>query len=131
MEPWLDAIGIVTRDLAASCRFYRALGVDVAEPDDEDQHVEAALPSGLRLMWDTVELVRELDPEWQEPVGQRLGLAFHCDTPAGVDAAYARVLAAGFAGKSEPWDAFWGQRYAQVLDPDGNAVDLFAPLTAA
>ncbi|MCZ6462364.1 MAG: glyoxalase, partial [Actinobacteria bacterium] len=26
-------------------------------------------------------------------------------------------------------DAFWGQRYATVLDPDGNAIDLFAPLT--
>jgi hypothetical protein len=25
-------------------------------------------------------------------------------------------------------DAFWGQRYATVLDPDGNPVDLFAPL---
>ncbi|MFL6036949.1 MAG: glyoxalase, partial [Gaiellaceae bacterium] len=28
----------------------------------------------------------------------------------------------------EPFDAFWGQRYATVVDPDGNAVDLFAPL---
>ena len=29
----------------------------------------------------------------------------------------------------EPWDAFWGQRYAQIHDPDGNVVDLFAPLS--
>jgi uncharacterized glyoxalase superfamily protein PhnB len=28
----------------------------------------------------------------------------------------------------EPWDAFWGQRYAVVHDPDGNGVDLFCPL---
>jgi hypothetical protein len=28
----------------------------------------------------------------------------------------------------EPWDAFCGQRYAEVEDPDGNVVDLFAPL---
>jgi uncharacterized glyoxalase superfamily protein PhnB len=28
----------------------------------------------------------------------------------------------------EPWDADWGQRYAQVKDPDGNSVDLFAAL---
>ena len=27
-----------------------------------------------------------------------------------------------------PWDAFWGQRYAIVTDPDGNHVELFAPL---
>lgn len=27
-----------------------------------------------------------------------------------------------------PSDAFWGQRYATVHDPDGNPIDLFAPL---
>ena len=38
------------------------------------------------------------------------------------------LVAAGGRGHKEPWDAFWGQRYAEVLDPDGNVVDLFAPL---
>jgi len=45
-----------------------------------------------------------------------------------VDELYARVRAAGFDTEKEPWDAFWGQRYAQVRDPDGVPVDLFAPL---
>ncbi|MDQ3164047.1 MAG: VOC family protein, partial [Actinomycetota bacterium] len=45
-----------------------------------------------------------------------------------VDEVYARVTAAGFRGEKEPWDAFWGQRYAQLLDPDGVPVDLYAPL---
>jgi uncharacterized glyoxalase superfamily protein PhnB len=126
--PHLDAIAIVTADMAESCRFYRLLGVDVAEPTLENDHHEATLPSGLRLMWDTVELIKQIRPDWQAPVGQRLSLAFHCDTAAGVDEAYAGVVEAGFTGKSEPWDAFWGQRYAQVVDPDGNDVDLFAPL---
>lgn len=31
-------------------------------------------------------------------------------------------------GHKAPWDAFWGQRYAVVVDPDGNLVDLFADL---
>ena len=39
-----------------------------------------------------------------------------------------KVVGAGFTGKTEPFDAFWGQRYATVVDPDGNPVDLFAPL---
>ena len=34
---------------------------------------------------------------------------------------------AGFKAVKEPWEAFWGQRYAAVADPDGNQVDLFAP----
>ncbi len=72
--------------------------------------------------------LQQLDPHWQPPTGHPLALAFHCGSAGGVDETYAAILAAGFAGKSEPWDAFWGQRYARVVDPDGNAVDLFAPL---
>jgi catechol 2,3-dioxygenase-like lactoylglutathione lyase family enzyme len=122
----LAAIGIVSSDLGDSARFYRLLGVEVPDPDGD--HLEATLPSGLRLMWDTVELIRGMDPDWVEPRGQRMTLAFECSDPADVDATYGRVLEADFASKHEPWDAFWGQRYAQVIDPDGNTVDLFAPL---
>jgi uncharacterized glyoxalase superfamily protein PhnB len=86
------------------------------------------LPSGVRLMWDSVELAKQIDPDWQPPTGQRLGLAFHCGTAAGVDATHTAVVAAGFSSKTEPWDAFWGQRYAYVIDPDGNEISLFAPL---
>ena len=42
--------------------------------------------------------------------------------------AYAELTGAGAEGALEPWDAFWGMRYAIVHDPDGNPVDLFAPL---
>jgi uncharacterized glyoxalase superfamily protein PhnB len=35
---------------------------------------------------------------------------------------------AGGSSHKEPWDAFWGMRYGQVEDPDGNVVDLFADL---
>lgn len=38
------------------------------------------------------------------------------------------VALAGFHSHVAPFDAPWGQRYATVLDPDGNHVDLFAPL---
>jgi catechol 2,3-dioxygenase-like lactoylglutathione lyase family enzyme len=120
----LAAIGIVTRDTADAARFYRTLGLDVPEPPAGEDHFEITLPNGLRLMWDTVELMQQLDPEREEPRGHRMGLAFECD----VDAVHARLVEAGFESKSEPWDAFWGQRYAQVLDPDGNVVDLFRPL---
>ena len=124
--PVLAAIGIVSKDLAASIRFYRLLGVLFPDPDGD--HVEATLPSGVRLMLDSLELVKKLDPAWTKPTGHRMGLAFACATPAEVDALHAKVTAAGHASKTAPWDAFWGQRYAQVVDPDGNVVDLFAAL---
>ncbi len=128
METRLDAIGIVTADMALSCRFYAVLGVPVGDPPAGSDHFEATLPSGVRLMWDSVELIKQIDPAWQAPVGNRLALAFHCGSAAGVDETHAAIVAAGFTSKSDPWDAFWGQRYAQVVDPDENVVDLFAPL---
>lgn len=47
-------------------------------------------------------------------------------SPAEVDAVYAELTGAGYAGHLKPWDAFWGQRYAVVLDPHGCGVSLFA-----
>ena len=128
MAAKLAALGIVAQDVPQSVRFYRELGVDVADPDSAEDHHEATLPNGLRLMWDTVEMMRKLDPEWQQPQGHPIALAFECDGPDDVNETYARVTQAGFQGKTEPFDAFWGQRYATLLDPDGNAVDLFASL---
>jgi len=124
--PVLAAIGIVTKDPKQAVRFYRLLGVDV--PDPSGDHLDVTLPSGVSLMWDTLELIKQLEPDWTEPAGNRMGLAFQCSSPGDVDATHARVVAAGFRSKKEPWDAFWGQRYAQVIDPDDNIVDLFAPL---
>ena len=115
--------------MAASLAFYRRLGLDVPADADDQPHVEAVLPGGLRFMWDSVETVLSIDPSWTKPVGgNSIGLAFRCDSPADVDATYAGLLAAGYQGGKAPWDAFWGQRYATVLDPDGNSVDLFAAL---
>jgi catechol 2,3-dioxygenase-like lactoylglutathione lyase family enzyme len=123
--PQLDAIGIVASDLGRTRAFYRLLGIEFAEGDD---HVEATMPNGLRLMVDTEDVVHSFRPEWTRAAGNQLGLAFACGSPAEVDELYARVVEAGFDGEKEPWDAFWGQRYAQLSDPDGVPVDLFAAL---
>ncbi|MEU3059128.1 VOC family protein [Streptomyces subrutilus] len=128
MTPRLDMIGMVVSDMAASLAFYRRLGLDVPPGAEQQPHVEAALPGGLRIAWDTEEVVRSFDPAWTRPSGDgRRDLAFLCDSPAAVDALYAELTAAGHPGHLKPWDAFWGQRYAVVLDPDGCGVSLFAP----
>lgn len=125
MTPQLDAIGIVVKDMARARAFYALLGLDI--PDDNEDHREVTLPNGLRLMFDTVELVKSFS-DWHEPSGHRMGLAFLCESPTAVDLVVNQVRSAGFTVAKEPWDAFWGQRYAQVEDPDGNLVDIFAPL---
>ena len=55
-----------------------------------------------------------------------MGLAFACESAGEVDRLYADLTEAGYTGQREPWDAFWGQRYAPFGAPDGNPVDLFA-----
>jgi catechol 2,3-dioxygenase-like lactoylglutathione lyase family enzyme len=125
--PQLNAIGIVTSDMARSISFYRLLGLGVPEMPDEP-HVDAFLPNGLRLMLDTEETLRSFRPDWTRATGNQLALALECGSPSEVDEVYARVTAAGFHGEKEPWDAFWGQRYAQLQDPDGVPVDLYAAL---
>lgn len=129
MTPHLDLVGIVTADLAASLAFYRRLGLDIPEGADAEPHVEVTLPGGLRLAWDTLATVRSFDPDYTPTRGGGPQLAFRCADPDDVDAQYARLTAAGHHGRCAPWDAVWGQRYAVVEDPDGNGVDLFAPLT--
>jgi catechol 2,3-dioxygenase-like lactoylglutathione lyase family enzyme len=124
----LDVVGLVVEDMARSLAFYRLLGLEPPPDADEEPHVEATLPGGLRLAWDTEETIRSFDPEWTPPSGgDRMGLAFLLDTPADVDRVYADLVARGYEGYKQPWDAFWGQRYAIVLDPDGIGVSLFAP----
>ena len=75
--------------------------------------------------------MREANPEWITPVGQRVTSSCKCDDAKEVNTTYARVVAAGYNELKEPWDAFWGQRYAFLQDPDGNRVDLFAPISEA
>src|SRR5262245_30521143 len=123
-----DMIGIVVGDIPRSIGFYRLLGLDIPEPEPGRPYADVVTPNGYRISWNAVSMAKELDPGWVEPVGHRMELAFKCERPAEVDALYAKVVEAGHAGHRAPWDAFWGQRYAIVVDPDGNHVSLFAPL---
>ncbi|HEU5347591.1 MAG TPA: VOC family protein [Ktedonobacterales bacterium] len=124
-----DMVGMVVRDIAASLRFYRLLELVVPDGFEEEPHVEVITPNGYRIAWDTVEMMKGIYPDFVEnPVGQRISLAFKCDSPAEVDALHERIVAAGYTSYKAPWDAFWGQRYAVVVDPDGNHVEIFAAL---
>jgi hypothetical protein len=55
--------------MARSLAFYRRLGFDIPTTADDEPHVEATLPSGLRIAWDTTETIRSFDPGWEPPAG--------------------------------------------------------------
>ncbi len=123
----LDAIGIVSKDITKSIKFYGILGIELKETGGPD-HLEGTTPSGVRIMVDSVELIKKINPKYTEPTGSGIVLCFVKESTEAVDKTFSSIIEAGFESVKEPWDAFWGQRYSSVSDPDGNQIDIFAAL---
>jgi uncharacterized glyoxalase superfamily protein PhnB len=131
MTAKLSAIGLVVNDLKVSVAFYRLLGLDFGDQVDAEGHghAEADLGGGFRLLLDTVAGILAFDPGYRPSTGDpRASIAFHCSSSVEVDELFATLVRSGAHAHKEPWDAFWGQRYAQLRDPDGNGVDLYSDL---
>ena len=127
--PTFDALGIIATDLTATLAFYRLVGLDI--PEGAEGHVEVELAGGYRVMFDSVEVIESFSTYEPAAGGRNVALAFGCTDPAEVDRVHAAVVAAGHRSHVDPFDAPWGQRYATVLDPDGNPVDLYATSPAS
>jgi len=126
-EMRLNAVGITCSNIEASLGFYALLGVAFGAFEVDSGHYEADLGGGVRIMLDSEEVMASFVDDFQPPRGNdRISLAVEMSAPQDVDALYLQVVNAGHLGIREPFDAFWGQRYATVADPDGNHVDLYA-----
>lgn len=124
----ITAVGVAAKHVHKAVEFYSLLGFDFEGVNIDEDHVEPKTPKGsARLMIDCTELVENLMGEKPVP-SNHSGFAIEYDTPDEVNEAAQKVKNAGFKVVKEPWDAFWGQRYATVEDPDGYKVDLFAYL---
>jgi catechol 2,3-dioxygenase-like lactoylglutathione lyase family enzyme len=78
------------------------------------------------------EMARIWHAGWAESSdGARAVFGFSLASRQEVDARYAELTAAGYAGRQPPTDAFWGARFAIVRDPDGNDVGLMSPADPA
>jgi uncharacterized glyoxalase superfamily protein PhnB len=125
----LDAIGVAVEDLDRARDFYRHLDLEIPADPEGHGHAEVTLAGGLRLMFDTFETMESFDSSWSHVRGStNATFAFSFEKPDEVDAKYQELLEAGGQGHLEPWDAFWGMRYAVLRDPDGNELSLYASL---
>jgi catechol 2,3-dioxygenase-like lactoylglutathione lyase family enzyme len=125
--PILDQINLVVSDMEATVRFYRRLGLTIPDTDPAFQlhHRSAQLPDGIDLDIDSVEFARHWDKGWRSGSGV---IGFKVGSRDEVDLIYADLTGAGYGGQQEPYDAFWGARYAIVEDPNGNAVGIMSPV---
>lgn len=120
----LDMIGIITKDMEKSIEFYALLGF-IANGATTEEYVELA-HEGIRISLNTSKMIAGIYGYEPQTIGDKVELAFLCDSVSGVDEMYQKVSDAGYETFKEPWDAFWGQRYAIIKDPDGNLLSLFA-----
>ena len=124
----IDAIGVTSRNIAETARFYAFLGFAFPNIEPDTKHLEAITADGdVRLMIDDRDLMTMIMGNEPTPPSHA-SFAVLCESPAAVDQAVAKVRDAGFPVLKTPWDADWGQRYAIVADPDGYTVDLFAAI---
>lgn len=124
----LDVVGIVVKDVEKSKKFYENFGLSFKSFGDGNDHWEAEISPGLRLALDSEDLIKKINPNFVAGAGSRIVLAFSQKKTAEVDDLYNRLIKLNYEGVKEPWDAFWGQRYSSILDPDGNQVDIYCPL---
>lgn len=128
MKPKIDAVGVATSNLKSTVKFYSLLGFTFPKHKDDEQHLEAVRPDGsARLMIDSAKFVKEIIGEAPKP-GNHSSFAIEYSSPDEVNEVSDKIKKAGFNVVKDPWDAFWGQRYAIVEDPDGYKVDLYAKL---
>jgi catechol 2,3-dioxygenase-like lactoylglutathione lyase family enzyme len=126
----LDQVNLVVGDVAASRAFYSRLGLDFGAEHDpiwSAHHVSARRGEHalIDIDLDSTAFVTKWDRGWAGGTGAVLG--FKVDSREDVDQLVAALSAEGVAVQQEPYDAFWGARYAVVSDPDGNAVGIMSP----
>lgn len=131
-KPILDQVNIVVSDMEASVKFYRLLGLDIPDTAPAWQrHHRTAISEGVDIDFDSVEFAKKWNAGSVGASANSSVLGFRLPSREAVDETFGRVIAAGYRAQQEPYDAFWGARYAIVEDPDGNPIGLMSPADAS
>jgi catechol 2,3-dioxygenase-like lactoylglutathione lyase family enzyme len=130
----LDQMNLIVRDVEASRAFYGRLGLDFGEATDPvwaKHHVgaERGDHAGIDVDLDSTSFVQKWDAGW--PGGTGVVVGFKVDSRQEVDELVATLAAEGVPVQQQPFDAFWGARYAVLSDPDGNGVGIMSPVDPA
>jgi len=119
MEQRVSLVTLGVADLAASRRFYEALGWSSASsPDDGVVFFQAG--SMVLGLWNREELAKDSGAEDAGGWGG-IALAHNVRSPAEVDAVIAEARAAGATITRAGAPTFWGGYSGAFLDPDGHA----------
>jgi uncharacterized glyoxalase superfamily protein PhnB len=125
-----SSVVIIVNNLTETLAFYRLLGLPVSEGVENEPYVDVIDKNNFHITFVPLTTVQESTPDWKDRgTGNRMSLHYKCATVAKLNSTYTKLIAAGYTSEMQPHDALWGERFAQVLDPDGNVISLFASLT--
>jgi len=121
-----EAIAFYEKALGAEKRFHQ-----LAEDGKRVLHANLAIYGGEVMLHDEF-------PEFMSDVlsplsrgGAGLTISINVESPAAVDAAFARAIEAGATAICAPENMFWGARYAKLADPYGHVWGFNAALERA
>ncbi|HTH98346.1 MAG TPA: VOC family protein [Stellaceae bacterium] len=138
-KPTFDQINLVCGDLDASVAFYRKLGVEIPDTaiwrtSTGAHHAGVAgqpADQAIDFDLDSTAFAQIWNSGWtgRTNLKGRVVVGFSLPTRQDVDDLFRDMTGAGYRGLQEPYDAFWGARYAVIEDPDGIAVGLMSPVS--
>lgn len=122
-QPRLTVVTLGVQDFHASLRFYEALGFvrKFRATGDEIAFIDAGGVVLALFRWDDLAADAALPSEPRPQAFRGTTLAWNCATPADVDAAYVRALAAGAKPVRQPGNTDYGGYRGYFADPDGHA----------
>lgn len=123
-------VDVICEDLEEALAFYRRAGIEIPEAavwrhGGVAHHVGVELDSGVELSLSSTALTRAYAPSSAVTEGPIVILG--AVSGAEVDERVGALTSAGATVVLEPFDAFWGSRYAIVRDPAGTLVGIMGP----
>ena len=127
----LSYVSIFTRDVVSLPTFYvEVFGLEEVMSSASDRYRELDL-GAVKLGFPLVDAYATLDLQDQaDPTGVRAMLTFAVDSAARVDDLAGQAAARGARLAKAGFSTAFGQYLAVVLDPEGNAIRISAPLSS-
>jgi len=121
----LAQINLIVSDLDRAKAFWLTLGFE--STPRTDHAAVLSFPNGMNIVLHTPTFARAWDPAYAGPGAGSTVIDLNLASRDAVDEAHARIVAAGHRSSVDPWDTWFGCRYAIVCDPDGHRIGLKSP----
>jgi len=120
----LVGINVVTSDPKKLADFYRKVfNADICEDHGGPNRIEIWIGErNESTVWITANFDKDFQPQTYNTCQ---GFEFRV---LDADAEYKRICDLGVEVKSPPEEVPWGYRFFHIKDPDGNGIDIVAPL---